>query len=60
MYRKNKCIKISLRANLNFFWLQSEILIPKGRLLKIFSLNNNLFFEKWLSLLEEGINYSFV
>jgi len=48
------------RAILNFFWLPVTFLISKGKLLKIFSQNNKLLFDKWLSLLEAGINYFFV
>jgi hypothetical protein len=59
----NMCIKIFFRAILFFlffFWLPAAFLISKGKLLKRLSLNNKPPFDKWLSLLEEGIDYSFV
>jgi hypothetical protein len=48
------------KAILNFFWLPATFLISKGKLLKILSPNNKVLFDKWLSLLEEGVNYFFV
>jgi len=41
------------------FLLPATFLISKGKLLKIVSPNNTLF-NKWLSLLDEGIYYFFV
>jgi hypothetical protein len=45
---------------LNFFGLPATFLTSKGKGLKFLSPNNKLLFDKWLSLLEEGINYFFV
>ena len=37
------------------FWLPAAFLFSKGKLLKIFIPNNKFLFDKWLSLLEEGM-----